>query len=143
MCSQLITFVFVKSHLIIDTLTFDMVCYVWQSISPSILRWMMIKASTFVTTTLIHSATHMCVYVEYELYVIALNEVINTPFCNKCVFTLYFIHCLTRSICWLNYLAIWYTCTTLTLSRTMPHRLDRYSLRAYKNEIEKISKMFI
>ena len=103
----------------------------------------MIQASTFVTATLIHSVTHMCPYMEYELYVIALNEVINTSFCNKRIFTLCFIHCLVLRIHSLNYLAICYTCTTLTHLRTMPHRLVRYSQCTYIKEIEKIAKILV
>ena len=120
-----------------------MVSYVWQSISPSILRCMMTKASAFVAATLIHSVTHICSHIEYQLYVIALHEVINTRFCNMRIFTLHFIHCLTHSIYSLNYLAIWYTCTTLTHSRTMPHRRVRDSLRTWYIKIEKIAKILV
>ena len=120
-----------------------MVSYVWQSISPSILRCMMTKASAFVAATLIHSVTHICSHIKYQLYVIALNEVINTRFCNMRIFTLHFIHCLTHSIYSLNYLVIWYTCTTLTHSRTMPHRHVRDSLRTWYIKIEKIAKILV
>ena len=103
----------------------------------------MTSDSTFVAATPIHSVTHMRLHMEYELYVIALKKFINTPFCNKCVFTLLFVHCLVISIYSLNYLAIWYTCTTLTHLRTMPHRLVRYSLCTYKSGIQKIAKMLV
>jgi len=103
----------------------------------------MTKASAFVAATLIHSVTHICSHIEYQLYVIALHEVINTRFCNMRIFTLHFIHCLTHSIYSLNYLAIWYTCTTLTHSRTMPHRRVRDSLRTWYIKIEKIAKILV